>query len=295
MGGVAESNTRSNYNTPGSVRNNWVGGGIDQKCGQPNGYRGGAVFNIPIKDGSISSHCDLVAGLGAITAANLAGGLNAVGPLTGSGTISNADLALVVQAVAALTGSGTVVGDINAKLEAAAALTGSGDITAALLDALGHLVAALTGTGDAAAVVNAGGTMEAAITVTGAELNTANVAGAVWGALALLNNEAGSLGGMLNSVDDRIPAELVDGKMDSTLSPAERDLIATALLDLANSIEAGITVRKTLRVLAAGIAGKTTDFQTLSPKFRDINDTKDVISATMDSDGNRTAVTLDLS
>ncbi len=249
---------------------------------------------MAIKPGGMSSHTDLVQGSGTITAATIAGGINAIALLTGSGTISNADLSLIVQAVAALTGDGTVAADINAKLEAAAALTGTGDVTTALLEALGFAVAALIGTGDISSTMNATGQLDAAITVTGDVLNTANVGPAIWNAVAAVSNQPDSMGELLNEAVARLPAALVDGKMDSTLSTVERDAIATALLDLSNAVETNITVRKSLRALAAGIAGKTSGFATLNPKFRDINDTKDVIDATLDSDGDRTAVTLDL-
>lgn len=73
------------------------------------------------------------------------------------------------------------------------------------------------------------------------------------------------------------------------------DLSADDLLDLADGVESGITLRETMRVLLAGIAGKVSGASTATIKFRDTNDTKDRITATTTTDQDRTAVTLDVS
>lgn len=96
----------------------------------------------------------------------------------------------------------------------------------------------------------------------------------------------------LASVSSRLPAALSGGKMDSTLSSSERDAVAAALLDLAARVETGMTLRQALRILTAVLAGKSSGFPD-SPVFRDVNDTKPRVTATLDDDGNRTAVTLD--
>ena len=49
-----------------------------------------------------------------------------------------------------------------------------------------------------------------------------------------------------------------------------------------------------MRGFIAAMLGKASGLDTLAPKYRNIADTKNVISATTDADGNRTAVTLDL-
>ena len=53
------------------------------------------------------------------------------------------------------------------------------------------------------------------------------------------------------------------------------------------------TVIQAMRGFIAAMLGKASGLPT-APKYRNIADTKDVISATTDTDGNRTAVTLDL-
>ena len=71
--------------------------------------------------------------------------------------------------------------------------------------------------------------------------------------------------------------------------------IADALLDRANGIETGMTLRQALRVIAAAAAGKLSGAATTTVTIRnaEVDDT-DRIVATVDENGNRSAVTLDL-
>lgn len=71
------------------------------------------------------------------------------------------------------------------------------------------------------------------------------------------------------------------------------DDIAYAVWGLDNGIEAGWTPRQIMRVVAAVLAGKVSGAGANAPVFRDVNDTKPRVSATTDTSGNRTAVTLD--
>ncbi len=71
---------------------------------------------------------------------------------------------------------------------------------------------------------------------------------------------------------------------------------AAAMLDLSNGIETGLTPRQALRLLAAASAGKLTGAATTTIVIRNaVADGKDRITATVDSDGNRSAITYDLS
>lgn len=70
---------------------------------------------------------------------------------------------------------------------------------------------------------------------------------------------------------------------------------ATELLDQAAGIETNRTLRQTLRLMLAALAGKASGMATTTATFRDTNDTTDRIVATVTADGDRTAVTLDAS
>lgn len=67
---------------------------------------------------------------------------------------------------------------------------------------------------------------------------------------------------------------------------------ADALLDRANAIETGWTLRGVLRVMSAALLGKSTGADTGNFVFRNITDSKDRVTAETDANG-RTDVTLD--
>ena len=70
--------------------------------------------------------------------------------------------------------------------------------------------------------------------------------------------------------------------------------IADGLLDLVNGIETSLTLRQAARVALAALAGKASGMATTTAVFRNAQaDTKNRITATVDADGNRSAVTLD--
>jgi len=62
---------------------------------------------------------------------------------------------------------------------------------------------------------------------------------------------------------------------------------------LTSEIEAGVTQAETLRLILAVLAGKLSGAPGGPIIFRDVNDTTDRVTATVDGSGNRTAVTLD--
>lgn len=60
-------------------------------------------------------------------------------------------------------------------------------------------------------------------------------------------------------------------------------------------VEPGFTLRQSLRLMLAALAGKASGGAGPVVRFRDVNDTKDRITSTADADGNRTSVTHDTS
>lgn len=73
------------------------------------------------------------------------------------------------------------------------------------------------------------------------------------------------------------------------------DQNAAALMDLANGVETGLTPRQALRLLTAALAGELSGAATTTITIRNTADTKNRITATVDADGNRTAITYDVS
>ena len=94
----------------------------------------------------------------------------------------------------------------------------------------------------------------------------------------------------------------VVGRVDTTISSraAPSDVPTAAanaagLLDLADAVESGLTVRKAWRLMAAALAGKLSGAGTGTIAVRNaVADTKTRITYTVDSSNNRTAVTTDL-
>lgn len=68
---------------------------------------------------------------------------------------------------------------------------------------------------------------------------------------------------------------------------------ADALLDRSAGVETGLTPRQWLRLAASALFGKASGLGTTTAVYRDFGDTKDRLTATVDENGNRTAVTRD--
>ena len=112
------------------------------------------------------------------------------------------------------------------------------------------------------------------------ELQLADARFAVSGAAAL--SIAISCWGFLQQTE--FVVELVQYKPQDT---------SLGLLDLANAVETGWTLRKALRIILAALGGKLSGAATATVVVRSVTDSKDRITATVDSSGNRTDVTLD--
>jgi hypothetical protein len=262
LGGLAQANARSNFNTSGANRNLWSNSTVQKRSSVPDGYRPGSAWRIAVSSGGLGAFTTM-ASSGTITNANLAAGVNLSASLTGSGTVTSAVGSLIVSAVATLTGSGTISSaDMVGVLNAAATLTGSGDITSAALGAMAGMSATLTGAGTVTADINAIGSMSATIVSTGDVLNSANVASLVWNAVAADFNASGTMGRKLNDAAD--PWVTV--------------------------LETGFTASLMLRIIAAAAAGRSSGGPG-SPVFRNLANTQDQITGTANSSGDRSAVT----
>ncbi|MEY5098638.1 MAG: hypothetical protein RJA36_1357 [Pseudomonadota bacterium] len=233
----------------------------------PHGYANGVAFALAKSSGGIASTTQ-IEGEGGISASALAVRLAEAG-LTGAGDLAALG-SLVVQAIAAITGSGGVTSaNLQAFLQAVAAISGSGGAAGALAG-LGAAVASLTGSGTAAGSTLTGtGELEAAITVTGSGLSTANVAEAVWSALASASNAAGTMGEKLNDA-------------------------GSASNPWTEVIESGYTAAEILRLLAAVAQGDATGLENGSPIFKGIDGTTDRVTATYEN-GTRTITARDAS
>jgi hypothetical protein len=99
-------------------------------------------------------------------------------------------------------------------------------------------------------------------------------------------HDGGRLDLILDAISGYVDTEVAAIKaVTDTLTLAA---IADAVHD--EIVEGAITLRKATNIMLAALAGKSSGGGTNSIKFRDQADSKDRISATVDADGNRTAI-----
>lgn len=120
--------------------------------------------------------------------------------------------------------------------------------------------------------------------------------------------------GNIANIQTRLPAALVSGRMDSSVGEMQADTLTASALATdavteiqtglstltasqvwAEALETGFTAKELVRLISAAVAGKLSGAATTTIIIRDAADSKNRITATVDSNGNRTAVTYDVS
>jgi hypothetical protein len=108
---------------------------------------------------------------------------------------------------------------------------------------------------------------------------------------------------LVKAKTDLIPSDPADqSAVEAAIDAAEAAILAAipsigdieaAILDDANGVETSITPRQALRLILAASAGKLSGAATSTVIIRNVGDSKSRITATVDADGNRSAVTVD--
>ena len=200
------------------------------------------------------------------TIAQTGGGLGATLSVAGSGGATSVNLA----------------GGRNGE----ATITASGDINSAGLGLIISLLASLTGTVTVAAAMVAIGNIVGAVTAAG-DVNSASMTGK--GNLSkVLTGTSELTDALLSASGDMSGDIIVAGELLTTTN------VAQSILDAINGVEDGLTVREALKLISAALAGKVSGAGGSTVTIRDVADTKDRIVATVDSNGNRTAITRDV-
>jgi hypothetical protein len=195
-----------------------------------------------------------------------AGALAARKNISGDGDLTGS-VAGGVNGQATIAGTGTLTGVGQLIISMAATISGSGTISGAQLQAFLQLAAALSGSGGVAAQLTAIGHLQSALAGTGTVASSSVI------------TALGTLAAQINVTGD----VLTTGN------------VANAILDAVNGVEEGLTVRHALRLIAAATAGKISGADTTTITIRNaVVDDKDRIIATVSSEGNRTAITYDL-
>jgi hypothetical protein len=103
------------------------------------------------------------------------------------------------------------------------------------------------------------------------------------------------------SVDARLPADPADesaleAAIATRSAPGDAMTLSSAAVDavLDEAIEGSVTLRQAMRVLLAVLAGKVSGAPAGPIVYRDVNDTADRVTGTIDAEGNRSAVTLNV-
>lgn len=86
---------------------------------------------------------------------------------------------------------------------------------------------------------------------------------------------------------------LLDSDVTVHNFPNTVGLFINKIFSLDDTIEGTLTLRKIIKLIASALFGKSFGGGTANVGFRDTQDTKNRISATVDANGNRTNVTLD--
>jgi hypothetical protein len=182
-----------------------------------------------------------------------------------------------------ILGASDLVGSLALGLNGGVSTTGTSTFSATGF-VTANISATITGT--SAVTGTAGITLNGAINITSA--GTVSITSYAVGFLDA------SIGGSAATVSG-VPFALGLIECDITpfteLSPQN---LAQQLLDN-EDIEDNYSLREAIRIILSMSAGKLSGASGTSILIRDVNDTKDRISATVDSSGNRTAVTLDAS
>lgn len=118
-------------------------------------------------------------------------------------------------------------------------------------------------------------------------LSSGNLAGSVASVTGAVGSVTGNVGGSVASVTAGVTVTTNNDKTGYRLS-------ATGVDDVLDEVyEGSETFRQGLRLIRAALLGKASGLDTTTAVFRDAADSKNRISATVDANGNRTAVTTD--
>lgn len=237
--------------------------GLVKTTTTPEGY-GMRTPWAPIKAGGL-------AGKGSF-AFTIAGNVLAGGPMTGAGSFALTAPDASLSMIASLSGSGAwTLQKGLADLRGVVTLSGAGSIT---LNGQGNLGATVPMSGSGSWSLSGSGDIRMKLSLTGGwtpytELSPENLAANVWGALASANNDAGTMGELLNSA-------------------------GAAADPLLGVVEGTLTLRDVQRIVLAVLAGQVTGAGSGTETFKGQGGEDRVVSV-VDNDGNRSSVTLDAS
>ena len=132
--------------------------------------------------------------------------------------------------------------------------------------------------------------------VTGAVGSVTGAVGSVTGAVgSVTGNIGGNVVGSVASVTAGVTVTTNNDKTGYALTSGGNTAVADAMFDEANGVETGLTMRQSLRLIASTTGGKLSGAGTGTETFRNaVADAANRVVATVDSSGNRSAITYSL-
>ena len=219
---------------------------------------------------------------GSISLASLTQGLGLSTNLSGGGNISTANIIGNALLVAAFTGSGSVLGaNITSASSLIAMLSGAGDIIHADVTVISNLISILSGSG----TISTANLSEIAIMLSNITGSGDVTASNLIGGINLLSSLSGN--GNLSNTSLTGMAQL-QCIINIGALPSSYD---NAQAVMGSLVDGNYTVAQILKIIASVTAGKVSGGPN-APAFRDLTDATTVVTGTVDSNGNRTGVTL---
>lgn len=195
--------------------------------------------------------------------------------------------------------SGSDVLDVSATQFAGQTITCSGGVTvpAATLASTTNITAGTVTTATNVTTVNGLAANVITAAATAADFGT-EIGTAVWATTTrqltgtqtfnLTGDITGNLSGSVGSVTAGVTVSTNNDKTGYRLSSTGVDDV------LDEAVEGSATLRQYVRGFYSALLGKSSGHESGSPVYRDAADSKDRITATTDANGNRTAITIDL-
>ena len=193
--------------------------------------------------------------------AQVGGGLCSFGEISGDASLIGA-ASQGINLLSTLTGTGTIdSASLALIVSLSSALDGTGTISSAVLQSVSSLAAALDGTGTISSA-NMGAIVQMISELTG----TGTISSATF-----VGNQS-----MSASID-----------IGAVTGITARDVWSFP-------VEGNYTAEQAMKLILSALAGKLSGAATTTVTIRDVNDLVDRIVATVDGDGNRSSVTLDV-
>lgn len=214
-------------------------------------------------------------------------------------TVSSGNGNAAVQSIAnnAITAASIATGAIDADAIADNAID-AGAIAAGAITNAKFAAGAIDATAIAADAIGSSELAASAVTEIQSGLATssdlASMAISVATILAAVDTEVAAIKAKTDALPpDPADQSALEALINGISAPTANDN-ADALLDRVDGVETGFTPRQVLRLIAAVLAGKASGMGTTVATFRDLNDTKDRMTGTVDEFGNRSVVTRDV-